>query len=72
MTDQEFMRLLWQSASLPCDRGKMWAYAAQKSGMTVEELWFDMNRTNAFIGAAPFYGGDAQGFADFMALQENL
>jgi len=47
----------------------MWQIAAEKSGMTAEELWFDMNRTNAAMGAAPFYGGDAEGLGEFLALQ---
>lgn len=65
----ETMRELFKIAAIPIDRGLLWRIAAEKSGMTVEELWFDMNRTNAFIGAAPFYGGDAEGFEEFMALQ---
>lgn len=47
----------------------MWELVAEKSGQTVEELWLKVNRANASMGAAPFYGGDAGGFQGFMALQ---
>ena len=66
----EFFRAVFADAAQPLDRGKMWKLAAEKCGMSVEELWFDANRTNAFLGAAPFYGGDPEGLAEFLSLQE--